>query len=1646
MFFLLLGAICLSPITFAAEVLWLKADSGVNAQNSIPTADNTRLTQWFNRSSDQYHGLPAQHHSGESYDALNAVLPEMPVYRYDATAHMNFNPVIEFDASGNGDAIGFDTPTGLDQTIFVVFQSAGTGRSQYQVGLLYGGDVSTPSGSGYQPQSRSDMSFGIGDESRLSFGGGHAGDYFIEGDFKLFGLPSVGVLKRDVISDNDVDFSIYANGAADEVNQLITNANTGYGAGFPLSERVRIGRHYSGSGKLNGLFAELIVFDEVLNDTERHIIESYLAVKYGITLNPVQDTLGSSMGNNGYDYLNSAGHVIWQSENTDTFKYNVAGLGRDDARGLDQRISHSVNYGAVLTVSTDTDFTNLNLANSRPAFNGDRDYILWATDKSSVDSITGQLLAIQPSLANNPQGIKSRADRNWQVQLTNEDGSNIENINLEFDLNEMVRVGTVEKKSLLLMVDNDGDGDYETGDISYYEVDEWANNKAQFNHITLAEGVIFTIALKIANVQINNPVDATITNQKNYPTNGVCVYGAGDIIITINDAISASGLISCDINTDSGSEWSGQWNKQFDVTNVADGLNTVIINATQNSQQAIIKTANKDSTPPPNTPPELDLNASYTADNNFSNAFNEGDEAINIAAIDIAISDDQDINMASATITLLNSQLDDQLTISTLPIGIASIVDESVTGQIVIRLTGSASLSDYQDAIRAINFYNTSQAPNTTPRIIEAQVNDGQANSAIAKTIITVTDTTDLFADHDELTVTENSVDNAATVTDNDHTTSGASLFYQLVDDNDAQHGTLTFNDDGSYHYRPNSDYFGSDSFSYRVTDPLTGEVVIKNVSITVIENNNAPIANNDHASTSNNKAVTVAVLDNDVDTDMTTNPLEKLTIVGAISQVGTVSWDHEYLTYTPVAGFDGTATVKYQIKDTQGVTDEAVVYIDVVIDDDSQRPVITVPDAIFVDADALYTKMDLGTATATDRFGNPLPVLLVDGVPFFEPGVNTAYWQATDADGNVAITTQSVNLRPLVSLDIDQTALEGYRVSVGVHLNGASPAYPLEIPYTVSGTALAGDDHDLIDGTITIKSGTEGSINFNIFEDIELDDSETIIIELSDTLNRGNKYSHTITINEHNVAPDLKLTVTQQNQERLTVVKGTPVVIHSEINHPMTNKEFDYQWSSTQDSLLDIDDNPATFTFDTSDLSVGIYHVTLNVNDQKDSNYHDKETVYIEVVDQLTGLSQADSDLDGIPDETEGHADLDGDGIADYLDAVPECNVLPEQANYLEGYFIEGDPGVCLRRGDFTLGGEKGGAQITTGDIASDPEDLLINDPIAENVGGLFDFVAYGLPDPGKNYQIVIPQIKPIPTNAVYRQLILNTGWVTFSETSEDQVLSTLGEPGHCPPPGGDSWQSGLIEGNWCVQLIIADGGINDVDALANSTIVAGAGGVGVMLNNNHQPIAVDDEVATRRNTPITIDTLINDTDSDNTALENTSASVLFGDVVIIDGKLVYTPNENFIGTDTIIYGISDLAGGTDSAMVNVVVYANTPPQANDDLGMTEAGTSLLIPVLNNDNDADNDSLRVLNATAEHGTVTINNDSSITYTPNNAFIGTDTINYYIEDSFNATATATVKVTVTAIPLRVKNSGSMNWILLTLLSIFTIHRQLFKEV
>jgi hypothetical protein len=90
----------------------------------------------------------------------------------------------------------------------------------------------------------------------------------------------------------------------------------------------------------NGIMPEVILFARVISPPERQRVESYLALKYGITLNqefPVS-------------YLNSTGEIIWDAELYAAHSNSIAGLGRDDTSGLNQRVSESTQNPGVLKV------------------------------------------------------------------------------------------------------------------------------------------------------------------------------------------------------------------------------------------------------------------------------------------------------------------------------------------------------------------------------------------------------------------------------------------------------------------------------------------------------------------------------------------------------------------------------------------------------------------------------------------------------------------------------------------------------------------------------------------------------------------------------------------------------------------------------------------------------------------------------------------------------------------------------------------------------------------------------------------------------------------------------------------------------------------------------------------------------------------------------------------------------------------------------------------------------------------------------------------------------------------------------------------------------------------------------------------------
>ena len=97
----------------------------------------------------------------------------------------------------------------------------------------------------------------------------------------------------------------------------------------------------------------------------------------------------------------------------------------------------------------------------------------------------------------------------------------------------------------------------------------------------------------------------------------------------------------------------------------------------------------------------------------------------------------------------------------------------------------------------------------------------------------------------------------------------------------------------------------------------------------------------------------------------------------------------------------------------------------------------------------------------------------------------------------------------------------------------------------------------------------------------------------------------------------------------------------------------------------------------------------------------------------------------------------------------------------------------------------------------------------------------------------------------------------------------------------------------------------------------------------------------------------------------------------------------------------------------LGAVVVLNQAPVANDDsLVILRNSTATLIDVLNNDSDDENDTLTVIDVVQPANGTVVNNGSSLTYTPNLGFIGTDSFEYTVDDGNGDQATAQVNITV----------------------------------
>ncbi|NLC40256.1 MAG: tandem-95 repeat protein, partial [Clostridiaceae bacterium] len=175
---------------------------------------------------------------------------------------------------------------------------------------------------------------------------------------------------------------------------------------------------------------------------------------------------------------------------------------------------------------------------------------------------------------------------------------------------------------------------------------------------------------------------------------------------------------------------------------------------------------------------------------------------------------------------------------------------------------------------------------------------------------------------------------------------------------------------------------------------------------------------------------------------------------------------------------------------------------------------------------------------------------------------------------------------------------------------------------------------------------------------------------------------------------------------------------------------------------------------------------------------------------------------------------------------------------------------------------------------------------------------------------------------------------------------------------------------------------------------------------------------VITDEDIALTLDLLKNAIDPEGHPMKILSATALHGTVIINpDGTVTYTPNEDYHGSDTITYKVTDIYGGVTEATVKVTV--NPIQDAFDDANTTDEDTPVTLDVMLNDTFGPNAILTSVTQ-GSNGTVTFDKYGNVTYTPGDYFqsltdgeTATDTFTYTVTTAGGNTETATVTITIT---------------------------------
>lgn len=422
--------------------LWLKADAGTST-----TTDGSDLATW----NDQ-----AGSNNTTETDLGGATVIE-PTFE---TSEINFNPAISFTDPGSQNASFMESSSNTVSADFSLIALFQTGQNDGTQGdfttspALIGAETTLSTGL---------LDYGLGMESGQMILNASSGDAFDVETTNTFNnnLPHFATATRIQSSGA---LTIYVDG---------TSEGTGTaGASATLSEpgSFGIGNHSTEAiaAQYSGLIGEVIVFSDDLTSDERNRVESYLALKYGITMVAADD--GGTGGVDERDYRASDSGVIWDfSDQSAGFNSDIAGIGRDDGSCFAQTKSKSENTDAIVTMEISS-------------LNTDDSFLIWGNDNAALEAAPNE---------ERPAGIDSRLNREWHVQETGTVGT----VSITFDLSDVSGpsgIGTNNLNLVRLMTDPT-DSDFTSGVTLTSPTSVDAVNKTVTFEVNLADGDFFTL-------------------------------------------------------------------------------------------------------------------------------------------------------------------------------------------------------------------------------------------------------------------------------------------------------------------------------------------------------------------------------------------------------------------------------------------------------------------------------------------------------------------------------------------------------------------------------------------------------------------------------------------------------------------------------------------------------------------------------------------------------------------------------------------------------------------------------------------------------------------------------------------------------------------------------------------------------------------------------------------------------------------------------------------------------------------------------------------------------------------------------------------------------------------------------------------------